>query len=595
MGRTTSSMLPAALRSWHREERSSLPLSAGQRQVRRLAVASVFVLVGLALQLQVQHQHRGRLAEQQEGLSILHAKVLASKQTARDWAKWTEMYDYVARPAAQPTFPDLQIRTANLFATGGTMLVFNLQGRQLFSADRHGLNRPETRQLASCIQPALAQLISVQDALLFLCDNGRSGAYVGAVTPVSDSRATARANGALAYLVPLEDAQIPRRSVRLLRQLRHDLYALPNDQAQPRSEQIQPLRPHLQQRLLTAGGQRLLLRTPPRWQSLAAPLLQTASALAVAGAIVLAGRMLWMLERRRQRLEQCRRTQRSRIQQRRQQAEQQQRLIEQKLTSSLTAAVMAHEIQQPLSTILLQCQLALQQLERTAPSQRHRAGEVTTAVTDRLSIAARLRALSAEASRAVEITETMRMLLRNVNTPHTTVQLNDVIESALLFFNRAIQKHHISLQTVGLDRPTTIIGDATQVQSAIVNLIENAIQAMTIAPGKREPALRISLDTVADANGSGNGADAGTARAVVRFRLADSGPGFGRADADTTLPLNTSNPHGSGLGLFVVRTTMRNHGGALRIGRSAELGGAEVELLWSATKASAELSSQAAG
>ncbi|MDI9405757.1 MAG: CHASE4 domain-containing protein [Chitinophagaceae bacterium] len=595
MGAKTASRLGAALRSWLREERSSGPLSAGQQLVRRLAVALGLLGVGLVLQLQVQHQQRGRLADQQEALSILRAKVLASKQTARDWAQWTEMYDYVARPAAQPTFPDRKIRTANQFAAGGTMLAFNLQNRLLFSADRHGLNRPETQRLASCIQPALAQLISVQDALFFLCDNGRGVPYVGAVTPITDSQATAAANGALAYLVPLEDELIPERSRRLLRQLRHDLYALPNNQTQPRTGLIQPLRPQLQQRLLAADGRRLWLRTPPRWQALPAALLQTAAALAVAGAIALAGRILWMLERRRQRMELSRRSQRARIQQRRHQAEQQQRLIEGKLTSSLTAAVMAHEIQQPLSTILLQCQLAMQELEGSAAVPRPQPGAGTAAATDRLSIADRLRALSAEANRAVQITETMRMLLRNVNTPHTTVLLNDVIESALLFFNRAIQKHQISLQSLGLDQPTLIMGDATQVQSAIVNLIENAIQAMTTAPGRRAHALRLCLETVSDANGSGNGTGAAAAAAVVRFRLADSGPGFGQADADSALPLNTSNPHGSGLGLFVVRTTMRNHGGALRIGRSAELGGAEVELLWPAAKASAELSSRAAG
>ncbi len=244
MGATTASRLGAALRSWLREERSSGPLSAGQRLMRRLAVALGLLGVGLVLQLQVQHQQRGRLADQQEALSILRAKVLASKQTARDWAQWTEMYDYVARPAAQPTFPDRKIRTANQFAAGGTMLVFNLQDRLLFSADRHGLNRPETQRLASCIQPALAQLISVQDALFFLCDNGRGVPYVGAVTPITDSQATAAANGALAYLVPLEDELIPERSRRLLRQLRHDLYALPHGQTQPPTGLIQPLRPN---------------------------------------------------------------------------------------------------------------------------------------------------------------------------------------------------------------------------------------------------------------------------------------------------------------------------------------------------------------
>jgi signal transduction histidine kinase len=322
------------------------------------------------------------------------------------------------------------------------------------------------------------------------------------------------------------------------------------------------------------------------------PLLITASVLGMGIALGLTGRMLWMLERRRQRLEQRRQTLSRRAQQHRQQAQQQHQLMEQKLTSSLTAAVVAHEIQQPLSTILLQCRLALQDLE-SAGSDRH-PGAAPAAITDRAQLVSRLQALSAEATRAVEITETMRMLLRNVNTPHTTLRLNDVVESSLLFFKRAIQNHHIRLEVEGLEHQATIAGDATQVQSAINNLIQNAIEAMAASPDPGTPTLRITLDTIS-ADPSVNGDPAGDPHGpIVRLRLADSGPGFQQSDAG--LPLASRKPNGSGLGLFVVRTTMRNHGGALRIGRSTELGGAEVELLWPASPATAAaLSSPAAG
>jgi len=121
-----------------------------------------------------------------------------------------------------------------------------------------------------------------------------------------------------------------------------------------------------------------------------------------------------------------------------------------------------------------------------------------------------------------------------------------------------------------------------------------AIEAMAASPDPGTPTLRITLDTIS-ADPSVNGDPAGEPHGpIVRLRLADSGPGFQQSDAG--LPLASRKPNGSGLGLFVVRTTMRNHGGALRIGRSTELGGAEVELLWPASPATAAaLSSPAAG
>ena len=59
--------------------------------------------------------------------------------------------------------------------------------------------------------------------------------------------------------------------------------------------------------------------------------------------------------------------------------------------------------------------------------------------------------------------------------------------------------------------------------------------------------------------------------------MADSGPGFRFDPADDTL-LQSSKPNGSGLGLFVVRTTLAHHRGRISFGRCAELGGARVRL-----------------
>jgi hypothetical protein len=141
--------------------------------------------------------------------------------------------------------------------------------------------------------------------------------------------------------------------------------------------------------------------------------------------------------------------------------------------------VVAHEIQQPLSTILLQCQLALRDLERADGLQP--------------PLARRLAAMSSEAQRAVTITERKRMLLRNVKSPHSPLNLVTVVESCLLFCKRAIRQHAIALSTEGLEGELLLSGDATQLQSAINNLIQNAIDALALQEQPRQRRLHLAL------------------------------------------------------------------------------------------------------
>jgi nitrogen-specific signal transduction histidine kinase len=59
--------------------------------------------------------------------------------------------------------------------------------------------------------------------------------------------------------------------------------------------------------------------------------------------------------------------------------------------------------------------------------------------------------------------------------------------------------------------------------------------------------------------------------------VGDSGPGLPRSVVDR-LPLHTTKPHGSGLGLFLVGAVAENHAGSLEVGTSP-LGGAEMRIV----------------
>ena len=215
--------------------------------------------------------------------------------------------------------------------------------------------------------------------------------------------------------------------------------------------------------------------------------------------------------------------------------------LEAKLKTSLSAAAVAHEINQPLSSILLQSRMSLQTGEEPAEA---------------------LRTIAQEAQRVVVTIEKMKTLLRNVQTEQKPVDLVDVARSALLYNRGSLARHGINLQTSGLDHPRLINGDDAQLQMAITNLLRNAAEAIDDAEAeKREVALELRTE--------GN---------TIELVIGDSGPGWSGAE-NRELPLTTTKKGGTGIGLYVVRTAMENHRGEIVFGRSP-LGGAEVRLLF---------------
>ena len=227
-------------------------------------------------------------------------------------------------------------------------------------------------------------------------------------------------------------------------------------------------------------------------------------------------------------------------------------LLEKKLRTSLAAAAVAHEINQPLSTILMHTQLALATFDSAAAESE----KLRTHLAD----------MAAEGSRMVTTIEKMRSLLRNVQTTLEPVELSGVIHTALLYNKNLLSDHLIEVSLSGGpghhlgDSPCRIAGDEAQLQVAIGNLIRNAVDAIS---NHSPPSRRITIDLIPMANS-------------IELVVGDSGPGLNNSFLKN-IPLHTTKPEGSGVGLFIVATTVENHGGSFNIGRSP-LGGAEFRL-----------------
>jgi C4-dicarboxylate-specific signal transduction histidine kinase len=220
-------------------------------------------------------------------------------------------------------------------------------------------------------------------------------------------------------------------------------------------------------------------------------------------------------------------------------------LLRAKLRTSLEASAVAHEIKLPLSQILLSSRLLLEGADADAAL-----GAATRA---------ELNAIASAADRVVTTIEKMRTLLRNVQTNHSRLNLAHVASSALLYIRPALNRANVQIEREGLEQPCLIDGDSTQLQIALVNLLRNSLEALEQQPPARR--LRICLEQQSD---------------QALLRIEDNGPGF-PALPDLLEPLQTSRREGSGLGLFVVSTTLENHRGSIELGRSS-LGGAAVTL-----------------
>ena len=222
-----------------------------------------------------------------------------------------------------------------------------------------------------------------------------------------------------------------------------------------------------------------------------------------------------------------------------------------KLKVSLEAASIAHEIKQPLSVVRLTSQSLNQLLHRLN----------TPALPPALSEG--LSTLDQETERINTITEKMRALLRNAQIKREPVDLLQVMESSMRYVtSNHGQKDWIDDQSLSqwTDGDAVIQGDAIQLQLALINVLNNAFDALEqdqpSEEGNQAPAIRVSLQSQQE-------------QWVIA--IDDNGPGLSAA-AISDLTLSSSKPKGTGLGLFIVRSAAEAHGGSLVLSRS-NLGG----------------------
>jgi len=154
-----------------------------------------------------------------------------------------------------------------------------------------------------------------------------------------------------------------------------------------------------------------------------------------------------------------------------------------------------------------------------------------------------------DAERAAEAVVRIRRLFAKKSGLSEALDLNNAIHEVVTLARNEIYNAGVKLRLELADDLPPIMGDRIQLQQVVQNLVNNAVQAMsTVDTRPRELLVRTQ----------GDGGD----RALVTFQ--DSGAGLEPAKEDRIFEaFYTTKRDGMGMGLWISRSIIENHGGRL--------------------------------
>lgn len=200
----------------------------------------------------------------------------------------------------------------------------------------------------------------------------------------------------------------------------------------------------------------------------------------------------------------------------------------------LTASL-AHEILHPIATARNNARAGMRFLEMSPPNL----GEVMEA----------LACVVKDADRAKDIVGRIRDHIKKSPPRKELFDVNAAIDEVIVMVRHAIDRSGVAVSTDLKAGLMSVNGDRVQLQQVVLNLILNAVEAMSSAgEGPRE--LSISTDP--------------TDNSGILVAVRDSGPGIGPEHLDLVFkPFHTTKPSGMGMGLSICQSIIAAHGGRL--------------------------------
>lgn len=203
------------------------------------------------------------------------------------------------------------------------------------------------------------------------------------------------------------------------------------------------------------------------------------------------------------------------------------------ISVSEMATTLAHEINTPIGTIsniLSGIKLRLQKPETSIPMLNEALNKALEQTRHTQSVIDRIRDFTRQRRPKLEV-----------------LDIRDQIREAVSLMDWLIGKNHCDIKLILPKKPVFVVGDATMLQQVLINLIRNAIDAMS---GKQadQRKIQIHLEQL---------------RGFATVSIADSGTGLGAATDELFVPFVTKKETGMGVGLNICRSFVELHQGKL--------------------------------
>jgi PAS domain S-box-containing protein len=200
----------------------------------------------------------------------------------------------------------------------------------------------------------------------------------------------------------------------------------------------------------------------------------------------------------------------------------------------LTASV-AHEVSQPIAATVMNAQAALRWIGAQPPNLnevRQSLGQIVD-----------------NSKRAGDVIGRIRALIKKAPPQKEALEINEAILEVIALTRGEVVQNGIAVRTQLADGLPRIQADRVQLQQVILNLIVNAVQAMS---GASDGTRELLIATSADASNS------------VLVSLRDSGPGLDPASLERLFDaFYTTKSSGLGMGLSICRSIIEAHGGRI--------------------------------